>query len=198
MLYSSGVVDHAQDLAPAADLDLLLLQRIAAQEQEALQALYDRHASGLLHYLTGRLGDARLAEEVLQDTMLAVWQSAGRFRGECQVRTWLLSIARNRATNAYHRQIAPRSRDVPFDGSQQQAERLNAPDTYHDLENALLRLPEAQRETLELVFYHGLSLQATAQVLQVPPGTVKSRLHRAKARLRALMGAGMDADERTY
>lgn len=199
MLYSSGVTDLAHHPVPAADADLLLLQRIAARDQDALQALYDRHASALLHYLTGRLGDARLAEEVLQDAMLAVWQGAGRFRGECRVRTWLLTIARNRAINAYHRQVAPRSRDVPFEGNLPGAERLvAATDAYPDLENALLCLPDEQRETLELVFYHGLSLQETAQVLQVPQGTVKSRLHRAKARLRALMEAESDPDERTY
>lgn len=198
MLYSSGVTDLARNPVPAADPDLLLLQRVASLDQDALQALYDRHASALLHYLTGRLGDARLAEEVLQDTMLAVWQGARRFRGECRVRTWLLTIARHRAINAYHRQVARLSRDVPFEGGGSETDYIDAPGQYDDLQAAILTLPDAQRETLELVFYHGLSLQETAQVLQVPPGTVKSRLHRAKTHLRALLQTGMDANERTY
>ena len=189
--YITGVLDIAQNHAADADPDLRLMQRIAAQDQAALQALYDKHASGLLHYLSGRLGDDRLAEDVLQETMLAIWQSARRFRGQCQVRTWLLTIARRRAINAYHRQIAPASRNEPFDGDEQQtAEQQSAPGRYLDLNAALLALPEAQRETLELVFYHGLSLGETAWVLHVAPGTVKSRLHRAKARLRELMDAG--------
>jgi RNA polymerase sigma factor (sigma-70 family) len=188
---SSGVLHITQNHAADTDPDSILMQRIAAQDQDALQTLYDKHASGLLHYLSGRLGDHRLAEEVLQDTILAVWQSAGRFRGECRVRTWLLSIARRRAINAYHRQVAPTSQNVPLDGAEQKtAERRNSPGQYLDLNAALLALPEAQHETLELVFYHGLSLEDTALVLQVAPGTVKSRLHRAKARLRELMEAG--------
>lgn len=200
MDYCTGVLQNiTQTQATDVDPDLILMQRIAAQDQNALQALYDKHAPGLLYYLSGRLGDTRLAEEVLQDTMLAVWQGAGRFRGECRVRTWLLTIARFRAINVFHRQIAPSSRNTPFDD---EAQRIVAhPNTlgkYLDLNDALSALPEAQRETVELVFYHGLSLEETALVLQVATGTVKSRLHRAKNRLRGLMDAGGDADEPAY
>jgi RNA polymerase sigma-70 factor (ECF subfamily) len=191
MGYSTVVLHITQNRAANADPDMILIQRIAAQDQDAMQTLYERHASGLLHYLSGRLGDSRLAEEVLQDTMLAVWQSAGHFRGECQGRTWLLAIAHRRAINAYHRQLVPTSKNIPFDSAEQKnAEQPNTPGRYLDLNAALLALPETQREVLELVFYHGLSLQETALVLQVAQGTVKSRLHRAKACLRELMAEG--------
>lgn len=169
--------------ASTADPDFELLQRVARQDEQALEALYQQYAPGLLAYLAGRLGDARLAEEVLQDVMLAAWRNAPRFRGECRVRTWLLTIARSRAINAYHRQITPRGRDVPLDEPNLPASDAE-PGAYTDLRTALTGLPEEQRETLELVFYHGLSLDETAQVLNVAPGTVKSRLHRAKAHLR--------------
>jgi RNA polymerase sigma factor (sigma-70 family) len=200
MDYGIGMRQNtAQNRGTEVDPDLILVQRIAAQDQDALQALYDHHAPGLLRYLSGRLGDTRLAEEVLQDTMLAIWQSARRFRGECRVRTWLITIARLRAINAYHRQIAPSSLNDPFDDEDQRAApRPNTLGQYLDLNAALLVLPEAQRETLELVFYHGLSLEETALVLQVATGTVKSRLHRAKNNLRRLMAAGNDEDDTAY
>jgi len=185
------VIKSAQNLSPAVDPDLALVERIAACDQDALQALYAKHAPGLMRYLEGRIGDARLAEEVLQDVMLAAWHSAGRFRGECRVRTWLLVIARRRAINAYNRQVVPASREAPFGDEAATAVWLDAPGRYHDLDAAMKALSPAQSETLELVFYHGLSLEETALVLQVPQGTVKSRLHRARARLRKLMDDGM-------
>ena len=195
MSYSTGVIKIAQTLTPAIDPDWLLLQRIVARDQDALQALYEKHAAGLLHYLTNRLGDSRLAEEVLQDTMLAVWQNAGGFRGECRVRTWLITIARYRAINAYHRQVLPSNRYVPFLSDDPPADHQQVPVQYSDLNAALQALPEAQRETLELVFYHGLPQDEAARVLGIAPGTVKSRLHRARASLRAQMSTGSDPDE---
>ncbi len=189
MRYSTGVIRSEQKVSPAVDPDRELVQRIAAQDQDALQILYARHAPGLLRYLTARIGEARLAEEALQDVMLAAWRGASRFRGECRVYTWLLSIARRCAINAYHRQVVPASRDLPFGDEAIPAAWLDAPGRYHDLAAALQALPAEQSEVIELVFYHGLSLAETARVLQVAPGTVKSRLHRARIRLRAWMNA---------
>ena len=166
-----------------------LIQSVASGNEDALQTLYDKHAPDLLRYISNRLGDTRLAEEVLQDVMLAAWQGAGRFRGECRVRTWLLTIARLCAINAYHRQVLPASREAPF--GDESPVWMDAPGRYHDLHTALKALSPAQVETLELIFYHGLSLEETARVLQIPLGTVKSRLNRARARLRELMNDEM-------
>ena len=183
-------------LSPA-DPDIVLLQRIAEQDEDALGKLYQQYAHGLLVYLSERLGDVRLAEEVLQDVMLAVWRNAPRFRGECRVRTWLLAIARNRAINAFHRQIRPTALESHLEDPEP-VQREEKVDRYDDLQAAFQALPVEQRETLELVFYHGLSLQETALVLKIAPGTVKSRLHRAKARLRDLINRGSEPDDLPY
>jgi RNA polymerase sigma factor (sigma-70 family) len=183
-------------LSPA-DPDFALLQRIAERDEDALGKLYQKYAHGLLVYLFGRLGDVGLAEEILQDVMLAVWRNAPRFRGECRVWTWLLAIAHNRSINAYHRQIKPTAVEVSLD-DQQTAHKGEMLGQYDDLRTAFQALPVEQRETLELVFYHGLSLQETALVLKVAPGTVKSRLHRAKARLRDLINRESEPDDLPY
>jgi DNA-directed RNA polymerase specialized sigma24 family protein len=70
---------------------------MAGGETAALDQLYLRHGPPLLAYLQGQLPTRQLAEEVLQDVMLAAWQGAGNFRGEGSVRSWLLAISRNRA-----------------------------------------------------------------------------------------------------
>ena len=84
--------------APISDRDLL--RAVAGGDQQALRQLYALHGPCVLAYLMGQLGDRSLAEEVLQDVMLAVWNGAARFRGDSKVRTWLLAIARNQAISA--------------------------------------------------------------------------------------------------
>lgn len=167
------------------DPDLTLIRAIADGDPAAMEELYTRQGPAILKYLVGRLGDENLAEDVLQDVMLAVWRKAQGFRGESSVRTWMLTIARNRAINAYLRRApaAARLEAECLDPSQKADSALDHTTLYQ----ALRSLPEEQRETLELVFFHGLSNQEAATVLKIAPGTVKSRLHRAKARLRTLI-----------
>jgi RNA polymerase sigma-70 factor, ECF subfamily len=171
------------------DPDSALLQAMAKGDYLALQELYQRHGRRILAYLARRLNDTGLAEEVLQDVMLSAWQNAGRFRGESRVYTWLLAIARNRAINAFHRQLSAGATPLSIEDPQldwigKKSSEIEKVGTYEAVHTALRALPEGQRETLELVFFQGLSLGETAFVLGVPSGTVKSRLHRAKARLR--------------
>jgi len=169
--------------------DARLVERIARGEPAALDALYARHGRALLAYLIGQVDDAHLAEEVLQDVMLAVWQSAARFRGESAVTTWLLAIARRRAITARQRRPPPAH---PLDNQAAASdtgpvETLERQSEQAAVRAALRALPGDQRETLELIFYHGLTGPQAAEVLGVAPGTVKSRLHRAKAALERIL-----------
>ena len=164
------------------DYDQHLVREIAGGDVQAMDTLYERHGSGVLSYLVGQIGDRQQAEEVLQDVMLAVWKGAANFRGDSQVRTWLLGIARHRALNARQRRPPPH---IPLDEDiyAEAAERVEL-DSLH---KGLRQLPADQRETLELIFYHGLTGPEAAAMMGVSPGTVKSRLHRAKAALRDLL-----------
>jgi RNA polymerase sigma-70 factor (ECF subfamily) len=171
------------------DPDAILMRRIALGDMSALEALYERFGVKVLNYLIGQLGDPALAEEVLQDVMLAVWKHAVSFRGESRVLTWLLAIARNRALNARdrrHFETAALDENLSMT-TESLPDLLEAQLEREDLREALRRLPPDQRETLELVFYHQLSGTEAAAVLGVPPGTVKSRMHRALVTLKAWM-----------
>jgi RNA polymerase sigma-70 factor (ECF subfamily) len=200
MDYSKGVARPTWvETSVAADPDLPLIRSMASGDARALDELYARHGPGLLAYLTFRLDDRALAEEVLQDVMLAAWRAAPAFRAESRVRTWLLAIARNRANNACQRRPAPnlplgsrtQSNDQDIEGAVELAGQ------YDELRSALRRLPEDQRETLALVFTGGLTGAEAAEVLKVAPGTVKSRLSRARAALRALLRTKEDLDDVT-
>jgi RNA polymerase sigma-70 factor (ECF subfamily) len=170
-----------------ADPDYALIRAIAQGDGFAMDELYTRHGPGLLTYLSSRLGNRQWAEEVLQEVMFAVWQSAGRFRGESRVYTWMIIIARNRAINAFQRDKSLSDKPLEDETGAIPAQidtdiELRA--QLDELRSAVSQLPDEQRETLELVFIHGLSNHETAAVLNIPSGTVKSRLFRAKARLR--------------
>ena len=189
MMYATSMAEREKaDSHTQTDPDLPLLRAMVCGDAAALAELYRLRGPALLAYLTARLDDRGLAEEVLQDVMLAAWQAAGRFRGQGRVMAWLLAIARTRAINAYHRQVRPLATQVALDEASAQEtaaqEGVEPFGSHNEVLSAGLRtLPAEQREALELVFVHGLSLQETAQVMSVAVGTVKSRLHRARKRL---------------
>lgn len=184
MMYATSMAEREKvDSHVQTDPDLPLLRAMGCGDAAALAELYRLRGPALLAYLTARLDDRGLAEEVLQDVMLAAWQAAGRFRGQGRVMAWLLAIARTRAINAYHRQVRPHATQVALDEASAQESCEPFGSHNEELSAGLRTLPAEQREALELVFYHGLSLKETAQVMSVAVGTVKSRLHRARKHL---------------
>lgn len=176
------------------DPDWILIRAMADGDVRALNELYARYGGMVLSFLTARLNNRQLAEEVLQDVMLAVWDSAHTFEARSKVKTWLLVIARNRAINATRRKKLPviqidevyglRSEDTsPMEALERQEQQDR-------VREAIKRLPDGQREVLVLVFYHQLTGVEVAEVLDISEGTVKSRLHRAKENLRGFLAQG--------
>ena len=167
-----------------SDEDLSLVQRISEGQEEALQQLHRRYAP-LVFHLACRVLDRPAAEEVVQDTFLAVWRKAGDFdsaRGS--IRTWLLSIARHRMLD----ELRTRSRrpqmtaDPLLDPTALTAEDP-LPDEAHWLayqrdaiSGALAALPEPQRAALRLAFFADLTHEEVARTLHVPLGTAKTRI----------------------
>jgi RNA polymerase sigma-70 factor (ECF subfamily) len=134
------------------------------------------------------------AEEILQDTMLAVWRSAGTFAGGSRVTTWLFGVARRQA---YYRLRGtpppvpsdPVDRPDPALGT---AELAIAAAGGTPVAEAIGRLPDHHREVIGLVFVAGLPMADVAGILGIPVGTVKSRLHHARAALvRTLTSQGV-------
>lgn len=172
--------DQCDDAQP--DSDTALLTRIAGGDEQALHSFYQRHGLPLLNFLIERVGERALAEEVLQNTMLAVWRGASTFRGESQVRTWLFAIASNQAKKA-SRTHSPSH--LPLQESQ--GVDTFQPDDLPQIEAlqaALQHLSAIEREVLELIFYRGYSIGDAATYLHIPANTVKSRLYRAQAVLK--------------
>jgi RNA polymerase sigma-70 factor (ECF subfamily) len=166
-----------------------------------LAELYAREAPALLNYLRLFTADRGLAEEIVQETFLAVWQDPGGFAGWTSVRSRLFAVARRRAADALGR---PRLRAIPEDAAGLAELPSDEPGpedlalaaaTQQELAAALTQLSPVHREALELTFRHGLSYSELSEVLGIPLGTVKSRLGYAKRALRALLSDDAAADD---
>lgn len=168
----------------AADDDHALMARIAGGDRVALDALVLRHRAATEAFLARRIADHQLVEEAVQDTFLAVWQSAGSFGARSSVRTWVLAIARRQLAGKVRRRRWALAAGVTEGASSPAAEDLVlATADRPRLAAAIARLPEDQRAVVVLVLAHDRSLASAAEELGVPIGTIKSRLSRAKARL---------------
>ena len=175
----------------SADAERALLAAAANGEQQALVELYWRYQRPLFVYLLRLLHDEGLAEEVLQDVLVAIWQGAGSFAGQSRVSTWVFGIARRQALQAARRRRLPlvspdACRQNPDDA--QDGERvIFALALQQDLEAALERLSPLHREALELLLTQGFSYEEIAQITAVPLGTVKSRVNQARRALQRLL-----------
>lgn len=175
---------------PLAD-DGKMVQRVARGDRQALAELYARYQRPLFQYLLQLTPDYGLAEEMLQDTLVAVWKSAHSFEGRSSVLTWLIGIARRQAHNTLRRHKLPfvdGSELLALPASDPEPEEFTLASIERDeLVAAFHQLAPMHREILALTFVQELSYQETAQVLGVPLGTVKSRLSNAKKSLRTLL-----------
>lgn len=171
--------------------DEALIARVADGDRPALDALYLRHASSLLAYLLQFAGERGQAEEILQDTFVAVWQGAARFERRSSAKTWLFGIARRQAHNALRRRNLDLTDDAAlehFPSGEPEPETsalINA--DREAVANAIAKLGPIQREILTLAFAHDLSYPEMSEILAVPVGTIKSRLNIAKRQLRQLL-----------
>jgi RNA polymerase sigma-70 factor (ECF subfamily) len=180
--------EDATFCAPAgATDDAALLQDIARGNQDALAMLYQCYGAQLLSYLRRFLTDSRTAEEVLQDTFLAVWRCAGTYSHRSSVRLWLLGIARRQAMNRLRRDGAltrwlEHEEDVIDQRSNPETLVLVQLEV-EDLYSALGAIGPLHREVLGLLLVDGLSYAEIALVLEVPIGTVRSRVNTARQRV---------------
>ena len=195
-----------------------LVACVVERDEAALGELYDRHADSLFRTALLRLGDRGLAEEVLQDTYLALWNRAELFDGsQGSVIGWLSTIARNRAIDRLRssaRRPAPvalsglmgahadpaaaddardaiLARAVPIAGvtaALDPEREVDVAELRREVDQALANIPDQERQVLSLAYFEQLSQSEIAVRLAWPLGTVKTRTRRALARLRETLG----------
>lgn len=173
--------------------DLALIADLRAGRPAAARALYDAYGPGLYAFARRRTGDPQLAREIVQDVMVSVWRSAGRFDPEiATLRTWMFQIARNATIDAGRRQ----SRRPRLVRDERPPDELPATQGDHDADiesmfrrwlvgTALDRLGADHRAVIELVYFRHRKVAEAAEELGVAEGTVKSRCFYAMQALRS-------------
>jgi RNA polymerase sigma-70 factor (ECF subfamily) len=180
---SSPTVQHTQI---AYDDEIVLLEQVAAQEQHAFNTLYTRYAPRLRRYLARRLHQPELVDDVLQEVMLVLWQHAERVPNTVSLIAWLYGIARRKAHKAWTRTAMsplPPTRHEDIDRDEPEGQLLRQ-EYGRTLSQALEALPLYERTALMLLVRQGYSPQEIAVATGVPASTVRTRMARARQRLR--------------
>jgi RNA polymerase sigma-70 factor, ECF subfamily len=181
------------DLRELADEDLMPL--VHEGDARAFEVVFDRHADAafsLAYRMCGRRG---MAQDVVQETFLSLWRSGARYdRTRGSVRSWILGVVRNRTIDLFRRDAVRAARDVTADGVVERMPSLE--DVVGDAERrqgardvraALGELPADQRQVIELAYFSGFSHAQIADMLGLPPGTVKGRMRLGLAKLRVAL-----------
>jgi RNA polymerase sigma factor (sigma-70 family) len=170
--------------------ELDLVRRCQRGDEAAFEALYQAYAERALRTAFLITDRRTLAEDAVQETFIQVWRSIRDLRDPRAFRGWFYRILIHRVRRLGKRdgrepdlplEAVADHRDTQTTGPEEQAERNEA---FHRVRVVITRLPEAQRLTLVLRYYSGLTESEIAEALRIPIGTVKSRLHTARARLR--------------
>ena len=190
----------------------LLLQYQKDENREAFETLVGRYERELFSYLRRYLGDAAMAEDAFQTTFLQMHLKRDQFEPGRKVRPWLYTIATNQAIDAQrrnkrHRMVSLDRRSGSDSGddlgslielleSREQGAETNmvAGERRDWIREAVAQLPEQLRSALALVYYQGLKYREAADVLGIPVGTVKSRLHAAILKLNEAWNQTQSAD----
>lgn len=174
--------------------DAELVSALAAGDLAALRTLYERHAPWLSVRLARRCADPDVVADALQDCFTAVWHDAGRWRGDGDVAAWLWGIAVRRLISRLRHErtvvhappwAADPLREDPSSAAPSAEELVLLGIEHGGLAAALERLSPELRAVVQSRVLDGLSNREAARLLGIPANTVKTRLHRAKAQLRA-------------
>ena len=170
-----------------SDLDLVALLRV--RPADGIAALYDRYGRLVFSMALRVVQDRGAAEEITQDVFVRCWRNLDRFQpSQGSLASWLLSITHNRAIDELR---SRRGKDARREISDDELQPQAAIDPGFDeallrgeIQQALLRLPIAQRDVIELVFWNGLTRREIAERLRLPLGTVHTRLRLGMEKLR--------------
>ena len=188
----------SRELAHLSDEAIVAL--VSRSDELALAELYDRYAGASYNLARRVVRDPALAEDAVQEAFLGVWRGADRFVPErASAAAWLLTIVHRRAVDLVRREqrrrvdvLEKERAPAQLAPSTEQAVWLNL--ERERVRNALDRLPDRQRELLELAYYGGFTQSQLAVRLGRPIGTIKSQMFTALARLRELLDPAMEEE----
>ena len=178
--------------------DEMLLKHIADGDKAAMHILFTRHRTRVFRFIQHMIRNPAIADDLVSQVFLDVWRSANKFENRAKVSTWLLSIARFKATSS----LRARTYDnIDQDDALGIADAGDTPEAALDrketsgiLRACIEKLSPAHREIIDLAYYHEKSVAEVSEIVGIPHATVKSRMFYARKQLAKLLGnAGFEA-----
>jgi RNA polymerase sigma-70 factor (ECF subfamily) len=171
--------------------DDTLISSIAGGDKRAMVLLFMRHNVRIHRFVMRMTGKASIAEDIVSEVFFDIWRGAAEYSGKSNVSTWLLGIARNKTMSALRRRKeALFEHDVAAD----LVDDADDPEVAADrasrgavVRRCLMRLPPPLREVVDLIYYHEKTVMEVAQIVGIPPGTVKTRMFHARSRLQEML-----------
>lgn len=165
--------------------DEALLADMANGKEQAMEHFYRRYSSVVYQFALKTLHNGADASEVMNEVMMEVWRKADTFSARSKVKTWLLSITHHKAVDAVRRksrhdgqeELQDETEDIPQCSLQDAGRGV---DDARRVEDCMNRLKNAHRQVVYLTFFEGLAYPEIAKILEVPAGTVKTRMMHAK------------------
>jgi RNA polymerase sigma-70 factor (ECF subfamily) len=188
----------SMDLAGCAEsndaVDTVLIRRIMKQDQQALETLYHRYYQRLARFIYRIAGQSDALEEIINDTLFVVWSKAATYNGSAKPSTWIFGIAYNKALKSLKSQYREQAEfdselmetvENTFIGHvRSDAEKLESANWFAC---AFDQLPAEQRATIELTYYHDMSYQDIAVLMECSENTVKTRMFHARKKLKSIL-----------
>lgn len=181
-----------QNETPLAETEDELIRRVQAGEQQPFRTLVERYKDLVFAVIIRQVGERDVAEELSQETFIKAYRHIGRFRFEAKFSTWLTRIALNNASSYFAskrfrqgrrtEEFNPETHDTGVDGPQQEMEKQELMRTF---QQALATLKPKFQEVLSMCALEGKSYEEAAEILEIPVGTVRSRLNKARLLLKA-------------
>lgn len=163
----------------------LLLERIVDRDREAFDELFKAYHPRLFRFVFRMTASYQTSDEIVNDILLTVWQSAHAFRGASKVSTWIFGIAYRQSLSRLRKR---KNKTVPISDDIADAENLQQRVEQEDwLQRGILLLPPKQLLTVMLVYYLGLTCEETAAATGSPVNSVKTRMFHARRKLRVYL-----------
>ncbi len=175
--------------------ELHLVELVAAGDRVAFHDLYKLYFGRLARFLDRMVRGSVLIEEIINDTMMVVWQKADSFDGSCRVSTWVFAIAYRQGLKAINASDEPVEADPDLhagDASLEPESIAMRQQMCEGVSEALDALSVEQRVVVSLAYYHDMGYQEIADTMECPLNTVKTRMFHARQRLKVLLSAHME------
>lgn len=187
----SAADDKADAVAhTAAREEVRLLERVARGELRAFEILYRGYHPRLTRFLAGMLRKPELVEEVVNDTLMAVWRKPDAFQGASKVSTWIFAIAYRKGVKARRRADEPledKAAELRESGEESAEQQLKRVQTREALLRAMSGLSADHRTVVDLTYFHEFGYREIAEIMACPVDTVKTRMFHARRALKAAL-----------